>query len=70
MQGFSNRNANGLLTYAGMLWATIKTRKRTICCKCSQQIKKGEPAYRPLTNNKQRMNRICDRCGQYLFNIL
>lgn len=55
--------ADGLCAYLKMLWASCVSRKLSECIRCHQPIPKCSIVYRPMTNNKNRGLRLCQRCG-------
>ncbi len=53
----------GLARYCGMVWNAGVARKAHERIRCHVAIAKGNVAWRPLTNGKCRMNRLCGKCG-------
>lgn len=49
--------------YGAQLWTRRKLRKENRgCVECKQPIAKGLPAWGPLTNGYNRMERLCHPC--------
>lgn len=44
------------------MWSRIQARKVTRCENCELRIEKREKVYRPITNAKNRMDRLCLKC--------
>jgi len=44
------------------IWTRAKLRKARQCCICSQAVKAGAEAFRPLTNQENRYHRAHEEC--------
>lgn len=51
------------------LWALAKTRKETVCASDGISIKKGEMAFRPVTNGANRGHRIAQKSMNRLLTV-
>jgi hypothetical protein len=52
--------------YGVQLWSAITLRKSKACFVCEIVMPRGAPAYRPITNGDNRMDRLCVRCVEHL----
>lgn len=48
------------------VWSRCRARKAHACRNCLVAIAIGQRLYRPLTNQNNRMDRICVACGEVL----
>lgn len=55
--------SEGLFTFGGLHWSLARVRKAHDCLRCRRAIPAGSEAFRPLTNGRYRMKRICTRCS-------
>jgi hypothetical protein len=63
---FGKRLNDGLVglqsKYGIQLWSRTKLRKDSKCAVCEDPIAKGTTAFSPLTNDMNRMERVCEPC--------
>lgn len=48
--------------YGRQLWTSQPLRKPNRCAACRKDMKVGESAFRPMTNGRNRADRICEGC--------
>lgn len=48
--------------YGRQLWSKCKVRKQHRCRGCGKSFPVGSEMYRPITNKRNRMKRICEGC--------
>lgn len=60
--------AAGLLGYKGARFVRCVLRKRTVCCRCENEIASGESAFRVLRESRavKRGARLCCKCSDKL----
>ena len=52
--------------YGRQLWACCKMRKEHKCQMCERLFYSGSKMYRPVGNSRNRMQRICAECIQFM----
>lgn len=57
-----------LIPYRNLVWKRCTLRSTSKQCqRCRKKLRKGESAYRPLSNGMHRMDRVCGRCMNRVF---